>query len=135
MRLSAVSSYGDTQEPEQPETGLEIVKVDAGTNTPLAGAVFEVEFVRGPRLEDFQVIMEPSEEKIFTLDKSGSPLNTISFPEKFIVIPGIEGPGLPENLKIDTVSIPLSDNIESLNAAVALSIFLYQWRIKKNLTY
>jgi tRNA G18 (ribose-2'-O)-methylase SpoU len=32
-----------------------------------AGAVFEVEFVRGPRLEDFQVIMEPSEEKIFTL--------------------------------------------------------------------
>lgn len=100
-----------------------------------AGAVFEVEFVRGPRLEDFQVIMEPSEEKIFTLDKSGSPLNTISFPEKFIVIPGIEGPGLPENLKIDTVSIPLSDNIESLNAAVALSIFLYQWRIKKNLTY
>ncbi len=47
MRLSAVSSYGDAQAPEQPETGLEIVKVDAGTNTPLAGAVFEVKAPSG----------------------------------------------------------------------------------------
>lgn len=47
MRLSAVSTYGDTQEPETPETGLEIIKVDAGTNTPLAGAVFEVKSPSG----------------------------------------------------------------------------------------
>ncbi len=96
-----------------------------------AGAVFELEFVRGPRLEDFSEILIYSDEKIFTLDTSGSPLNTISFPEKFIVIPGIEGPGLPDNLKTDAVSIPLSDSIESLNAAVALSVFLYQWRVKR----
>jgi 16S rRNA (guanine527-N7)-methyltransferase len=95
-----------------------------------AGAVFEIEFVRGPRLEDFPEILISSDDKIFTLDTSGSPLNTISFPEKFIVIPGIEGPGLPENLKTDAVSILLSENVESLNASVALSIFLYQWRIK-----
>jgi len=95
-----------------------------------AGAVFELEFHRGPKLEDFHEILNSSDERIFTLDKSGSPLNIIHFPEKFIVIPGIEGPGLPDNLKTDAVSIPLSDAIESLNASVALSIFLYQWRIK-----
>jgi len=96
-----------------------------------AGAVFEMEFLRGPRLDDFSEILNSAGCRIFTLDKSGSPLNTISFPEKFIVIPGIEGPGLPDNLKTDTVSIPLSDSIESLNAAVALSVFLYQWRVKR----
>lgn len=95
-----------------------------------AGAVFEMEFVRGPRLEDFPEALSLSQIKVFTLDKSGSPLSMVSFPERFIVIPGIEGPGLPEDMKTDAVSIPLSGSIESLNAAVALSIFLYQWRVK-----
>lgn len=95
-----------------------------------AGAVFEMEFVRGPRLDEFAGMLGSSQNRIFTLDRSGTPLYTISFPERFIVIPGIEGPGLPDNLKTDAVSIPLSGNIESLNAAVALSVFLYQWRIK-----
>lgn len=47
MRLSAVSTYGDTPDVDTPETGLEIIKVDAGTNTPLAGAVFEVKAPSG----------------------------------------------------------------------------------------
>ncbi len=95
-----------------------------------AGAVLELEFVRGPRLDDFPEFVRSSKNKVFTLDKSGSPLNMVVFPEKFIVIPGVEGPGLPDELKADAVAIPLAGEIESLNAAVALSIFLYQWRIK-----
>lgn len=95
-----------------------------------AGAVFDAEFVRAPRLDEFPEIAALHENRVFTLDRSGSPLYNVEFPEKFIVIPGIEGPGLPDELRSDSVAIPLSENIESLNAAVALSIFLYQWRVK-----
>ena len=47
MSVSAVSTYGDGQKVDQPETGLEIVKVEAGTNIPLEGAVFEVKLPSG----------------------------------------------------------------------------------------
>ncbi len=95
-----------------------------------AGAVFEVEFIRGPRLDEFPEMAALQENRVFTLDRAGSPLYEVEFPEKFIVIPGIEGPGLPDELRSDSVAIPLSGSIESLNAAVALSVFLYQWRVK-----
>lgn len=45
MRVSAVSSYADAPDTQTPDTGLEILKVETGTNTPLAGAAFEV---KGP---------------------------------------------------------------------------------------
>ena len=45
INVSAVSSYGDEPEADTPETGLEIRKVEAGTDFPLSGAVFEV---KGP---------------------------------------------------------------------------------------
>lgn len=41
MELSAYSSYGDEPE-EEMDTGLQIVKYEAGTTTPLSGAIFEV---------------------------------------------------------------------------------------------
>ena len=42
MRLSAYSNYSDSGEVEEPDTGLKIVKLEKGTDTPLSGAVFEV---------------------------------------------------------------------------------------------
>ena len=41
MNLSAYSNYGDEPEVEM-DTGLQIVKYEAGTTTPLSGAMFEV---------------------------------------------------------------------------------------------
>ena len=42
MRLSTYSNYSDGGEVEPPDTGLKIIKLEKGTDTPLSGAVFEV---------------------------------------------------------------------------------------------
>jgi len=96
-----------------------------------SGAVFEVEFMRGPALGEIFLMTEKSKIEILALDKKGKNISEIDFPPSFILIPGIEGPGLPEIYLERSVSIPLSDKIESLNASVALSIFMYEWNRKK----
>ena len=42
MRLSTYSNYSDGSEVEPPDTGLKLIKLEKGTDTPLSGAVFEV---------------------------------------------------------------------------------------------
>ncbi len=42
MRLSAYSNFSDGKKPEAPDTGLKLVKLEKGTDTPLSGAIFEV---------------------------------------------------------------------------------------------
>ena len=42
MRLSTYSNYGDDIDVELPDTGLKITKLEAGTDAPLSGAIFEV---------------------------------------------------------------------------------------------
>ena len=42
MRLSAYSNFSDGEKPEAPDTGLKLVKLEKGTDTPLSGAIFEV---------------------------------------------------------------------------------------------
>ena len=42
MRLSTYSNYSDGGEVEPPDTGLKLIKLEKGTDTPLSGAVFEV---------------------------------------------------------------------------------------------
>ncbi len=96
-----------------------------------SGAVFEIEFFRGPNLGDIFSIAEKSSIGIIALDKDGKDIAEIEFPSQFMLIPGVEGPGLPDVYLNKSVSIPLSDKIESLNASVALSIFMYEWSRKK----
>ncbi len=97
-----------------------------------SGAVFEMEFMRGPSLNEIFSITEKSGIEILALDRRGKNISEVEFPSSFILIPGIEGPGLPEVFISKSVSIPLSDKIESLNASVALSIFMYEWNKKIN---
>ena len=42
MRLSAYSNFSDGEKPEEPDTGLKLIKLEKGTDTPLSGAIFEV---------------------------------------------------------------------------------------------
>ena len=42
MKLSTYSNYSDGEKPEVPDTGLKIIKLEKGTDTPLGGAVLEV---------------------------------------------------------------------------------------------
>lgn len=41
MRLSAYSNFSDGEKPEAPDTGLKLIKLEKGTDTPLSGAIFE----------------------------------------------------------------------------------------------
>lgn len=42
MKLSTYSNYSDGEKPEVPDTGLKLIKLEKGTDTPLSGAAFEV---------------------------------------------------------------------------------------------
>lgn len=93
-----------------------------------AGAVFGATLRKGPSIDDFAELLETNGWPVIALDREGAPLSSFTFPERFILLPGIEGPGLPEALKRVSVSIPINADVESLNAPVALSIALYEWR-------
>jgi tRNA(Leu) C34 or U34 (ribose-2'-O)-methylase TrmL len=99
-----------------------------------SGGVFEIEFVRGPALNDVLSITEKNSIEVIALDKNGRDISDIDMPKKFLLIPGIEGPGIPNGYQHKSVSIKISDKIESLNASVALSIFMYEYNKKIKLT-
>ena len=90
------------------------------------GTVFKADFYRGPSMG--RLAEHVANLPVITLDRNGTPLGEVDFPGKFLLLPGMEGPGLPDELKHDAVSIPISEQVESLNAAVASSIFMYAWR-------
>ncbi len=92
-----------------------------------AGTVFCANIEKGPSLYELPELLRQKLSGVIALDKGGKPLASFKFPGRFILLPGIEGPGLPDPLKIQSVSIPLNSDVESLNAPTALSIALYEW--------
>ena len=49
-----------------------------------------------------------------------------------VALLGVEGPGLPQGLtQILKIGIPIAARVESLNAAVATAITLYDWQGKR----
>ena len=88
-------------------------------------AAFLVDYFEGPSIRELSGLRLP----VVALSMSGKPLSDFTFPERFGLLPGLEGPGLPEEIKPEyTVSIPMEKDVESLNAAVAASIVLFEWR-------
>ncbi len=95
------------------------------------GAVFNITMEKGPSLQELQKITEKEGISLITLDKNGSDIRDFHFPERFILLPGIEGSGLPDQMKKNSVSLPISSSVESYNAAVAAAIAMYEWRRRK----
>lgn len=87
-----------------------------------SGACFYLNLFKGPATKDLNV------KNLFVLDGGGTPAHKIKWPKDFKLLVGEEGQGPPEHLRKDfqTVSIPISDKIESLNANQALGIALYE---------
>ena len=92
------------------------------------GAVFGVTLLRGPSIGELARFREEKGFVLVALDSSGEPIADFRFPKGFALLAGVEGPGLPGELRAKTVSIPMERGVESLNAAVAASIALYAWR-------
>ncbi len=86
------------------------------------GAVFQAMLRSGPPLADL-----PAELPLVPLSAEGSDVSTFVFPGRFGLVPGIEGPGLPAAMRRQAISIPISSQVESLNAATATAIALYVW--------
>jgi tRNA G18 (ribose-2'-O)-methylase SpoU len=86
------------------------------------GAVFLATLRRGPSIAEL-----PDALPIVALSSEGAGVSTFAFPDRFALLPGVEGPGLPERFRAHALSIPMSERIESLNAATAAAIALYVW--------
>lgn len=93
-------------------------------------AIFNVSYYYGPSIYDLSRITVP----IIALKSVGTDLKKFVFPEKFALLPGLEGQGMPENIKADYIlSIPIEPDVESLNATVAASIALYEYTSKQRI--
>ena len=97
-----------------------------------AGTVFSGTFFHAGKLEDIGKVAENNEMTTIILEMGGDPVSDFLFPENCMIIPGIEGPGVPETLRGARVGIPLAEPVESLNAAIALAITLYEAKIRQS---
>jgi len=91
-------------------------------------AVWRAEILEGPSIKELSVTGVP----MVTLSPRGKDLGSYQFPQSFCLVPGLEGPGLPEGLSnAECLSIPMSPGVDSLNAAMATGIALYAWKRQK----
>ena len=91
-------------------------------------AIFNVRYFSGPSIYALSHFFVP----VVALEKKGIDLKDFVFPVRFALLPGLEGQGIPENVRADySVSIAIEPDVESLNAAVATSIALYAFTSKK----
>lgn len=91
-----------------------------------AGAVFRVPLFTGPPVSDLVGV-----QGLMALSGEGAPLAGAAFPERCGLLAGLEGPGLPSELRAQAVAIPLAAGVESLNAAASVAVALYAWRRAK----
>ncbi len=87
--------------------------------------IFRVHFLEGPAMGELKKL----EISLIIMSIGGPDAARFKFPESFCLLPGLEGPGIPEGLKgSGRISIPMAEGVESLNAAMATGIVLYLWR-------
>jgi 16S rRNA (guanine(527)-N(7))-methyltransferase RsmG len=92
-------------------------------------ALFQVPLLHGPSIRD----LAPRGAPLIALSADGDDLAVDPFPERFGLVPGVEGPGLPEHLRQGPRRrIPIAPGVESLNAATAAAIALYEWKTGLN---
>ena len=88
-------------------------------------SLFRVDLEEGPSIQEMRGGTLP----LFALAPTGEDIGRFRFPEAFGLLPGLEGPGLPEGLEVQVrLAVPMADGTESLNAALATGIALYVWR-------
>jgi 16S rRNA (guanine527-N7)-methyltransferase len=88
-------------------------------------ALFQVPLCHGPSIAELASRHVP----LIALDTDGPGLAAEPFPERFGLVPGVEGPGLPARLREGPRRrIPIAPEVESLNAATATAIALYAYR-------
>lgn len=92
-----------------------------------AGAIWRIGLESGPGLTELTAI---ATVPLFALDMDGASLDTVQRPACYGLVAGTEGQGLPDALQrhCRSISIPMTNGIESLNAAAATAVALWEWR-------
>lgn len=88
-----------------------------------AGAVMAMRLFQGPALAEL-----PPDLPVIPLSADGRDIETCELGVPAALLPGMEGPGLPEHFRSRAAAIRVSGTVESLNAAAATAIALYLWR-------
>ena len=90
-----------------------------------AGAdLFRVPLLRGPSIEELVVTKPP----LFTLAAGGDNIAKTVLPRDMGLLVGVEGPGVPRRFtEKRAIGIPMEGGSESLNAAVAASVAMFEW--------
>jgi len=94
-----------------------------------AGSIFRLPFARIPSAELLPLLRASKVRLLATSSHQGTPLPQISWTLPLAIFIGNEGAGLPRELARqmgETLAIPQAAQVESLNAAVAASIVLYE---------
>jgi 16S rRNA (guanine527-N7)-methyltransferase len=90
-------------------------------------AALRLRIERGPAIGAIDPSGWPA--PLLRLDASGTDLAAAAWPDRFGLIAGVEGPGLPESLRDGPcLRVPIEPEVESLNAATAVAVALYAWR-------
>ncbi|MCB0392560.1 MAG: RNA methyltransferase [Bdellovibrionales bacterium] len=90
------------------------------------GTVFRAPIKLGPSIQE---VLNSPPKAALALDLRGENIFTYLWPEKCYLVIGEEGPGLPTN-NLKKVTIPMSSNVESLNAVVAGSIAMSMYNLR-----
>jgi 16S rRNA (guanine527-N7)-methyltransferase len=87
-------------------------------------ALLQVPLFQGPSVQELAATTHP----LVALSTEGPEIGAEPFPDRFGLVPGVEGPGLPQHLREGPRwRIPIAPGVESLNAATATAVALYVW--------
>jgi TrmH family RNA methyltransferase len=95
-----------------------------------AGSIFRLPFLQISSAELIPLLREHGVRLLATSSHQGTPLPKISWSLPLAIFIGNEGAGLSRELTgqmDETLVIPQTSQVESLNAGVAASIALYEW--------
>jgi len=92
------------------------------------GVTPKVRLRQGPSLKNL-----PDDLPIVALSAEGRNIDRADLPKRFGLLAGLEGEGLPDQWRERSVCISISKKVESLNAATATAIALYEWRRRQSL--
>lgn len=96
-----------------------------------AGQVLNFEFIVGPSIEQLGSLPPALIDGLIALDLHGVSMQDFKWPQNFRLLIGEEGQGIPAKLPAQRLHIPMSNGLESLNAAVSCGIALYASRFSR----
>lgn len=124
--------------------GIDAVYLSRGTVDPYSpkalraamGATFHIPLVCDVEYEDVITLKSEGYGLIACTPRGDVELPRAEFPDRMMLMIGSEGKGLPheiEEMADIRVKIPLQPAVESLNAAVACAVFLYEISLRRGM--